>query len=98
MAQTKQTAQKDIIRRLSASGDEAIQRLAELPGGTRLLEAGTALRDRLEDVSKRLRSVDALEKRVAVLEKRLDELSKPARKPAARKTTTARKPTAKKSA
>lgn len=98
MAQTKQV-QKDIVKRLSASGDEAIQRLAELPGGTRLLEAGNALRDRLEDVSKRLRSIDALEKRVAELEQRVDKLSKPARKTTtARKSTTARKPAVKKSA
>ena len=74
-----------------------MQRLADLPGGTRLLEAANALRDRLEDISKRLRSLDPLEKRVAELEQRLDELSKPGRKPSGRKSTAAGKPAARKS-
>lgn len=95
MAQTK-TAQKDIIKRLSASGEDVVQRIADLPGGAKLLEAGNALRDRLDDVTRRLRALDGLEHRVAVLEKRLDELSKPKPKPArkttARKSTTTRKP------
>ena len=93
MAQTK-TAQKDIIKRLSASGEDVVQRIADLPGGAKLLEAGNALRDRLDDVTRRLRALDGLDQRVAELEKRLDELSrpKPARKTTARKSTTARKP------
>ena len=73
--------------------------IADLPGGTKLLEAGNALRDRLDDVTRRLRALDGLEQRVAVLEKRLDELSKskPARKTTARKSTTTRKPAPRKS-
>jgi outer membrane murein-binding lipoprotein Lpp len=88
MAQRKQ--QKDVIARLAESGEEALQKLADLPGGSRLLEAGNALRDRVDELSKRVRSLDPLERRVAELERRLDALSKP--KPAARtrKTTTAR--------
>ena len=99
MAQTK-TAQKDIIKRLSASGEDVVQRIADLPGGQKLLEAGNALRDRLDDVTRRLRALDGLEQRVAELEKRLDGLSKPkpARKTTARKSTTARKPAPRKSA
>ena len=88
MAQRKQ--QKDVITRLAESGEEALHRLAELPGGARFAEAANALRDRVDDLAKRMRSLDPLERRVAELERRLDALSKPAR----RKTTTARKPPA----
>ena len=88
MAQRKQ--QKDVITRLAETGEEALHRLAELPGGARFAEAANALRDRVDDLAKRMRSLDPLERRVAELERRLDALSKP--KPARRKTTTARKP------
>jgi hypothetical protein len=96
MAQRKQ--QKDVIARLAETGEEAIQKLAELPGGARLVEAGNALRDRVDELSKRMRSLDPLERRVAELERRLDELSgtKPsrARKTSATRSTAARKPAA----
>ena len=95
MATRKQ--QKDVITRLAETGEEALQKLADLPGGSKLLEAGNALRDRVDELSRRMRSLDPLERRVAELERRLDALSKP--KPAtrtrtatsARKTTSARK-------
>jgi uncharacterized protein involved in exopolysaccharide biosynthesis len=80
MAKRKQ--QKDVISRLAETGEEALQKLADLPGGTKLLEAGNALRDRVDELSKRVRSLDPLERRVAKLERRLDALSKP--KPATR--------------
>jgi hypothetical protein len=86
MAQRKQ--QKDVITRLAETGEEALHRLAELPGGARFAEAANALRDRVDDLAKRMRSLDPLERRVAELERRLDALSKPAK----RRTTTARKP------
>src|SRR2546423_4270216 len=98
MAQRKQ--QKDVITRLAESGEEALHRLAELPGGIRVVEAATTLRDRVDDLAKRIRSLDPLEKRVAELERKLNELSKPSRTTTGtRKTTTtrakttARKPT-----
>ncbi len=80
MAKRKQ--QKDVISRLAETGEEALQKLADLPGGSKLLEAGNALRDRVDELSKRVRSLDPLERRVAKLERRLDALSKP--KPATR--------------
>jgi len=86
MAQRKQ---KDVITRLAESGEEALQRIAELPGGSRVVDAANTLRERVDDLTKRIRSLDPLEKRVSELERRLDELSKPARS-TARKTTRAR--------
>jgi uncharacterized caspase-like protein len=85
MARRKQ--QTDVISRLAHTGEEALQRLAELPGGTRFLQAANALRDQVDELTKRMRSLDPLERRVSELERRLDELSKPAakaRKPARR--------------
>ena len=86
----KQNQQKDVITRLAETGEEALHRLAELPGGARFAEAANALRDRVDELAKRMRSLDPLERRVAALERRLDALSKPRRT-----TTSARKPTAK---
>ncbi len=88
MPQRKQ--QKDMLGRLAQSGEEALQRLAELPGGTRFLEAANGLRNQVDELAKRVRSLDPLERRVAELERRLDELSKPAR---TRTTTAARRRT-----
>jgi hypothetical protein len=88
MARKKQ--QKDVITRLAETGEEALHRLAELPGGARFADAANALRDRVDELAKRMRSLDPLERRVAELERRLDDLSKPAK----RRTTSARKPTA----
>jgi uncharacterized protein involved in exopolysaccharide biosynthesis len=102
MARRKQQ-QKDVIGRLAETGEEALQRLADLPGGARLVEAGNALRDRVDDLTKRVRSLDPLERRVAELERRLDALSKgkpTGRAPAKRSTAgrTKRAPSAKKPA
>jgi phage shock protein A len=93
MAQTKQ---KDVITRLAESGEEAFQRIAEVLGGVRFVEAMNSMREGIDDLSKRIRSLDPLEKRVAELERRLDALAKPARstrtRKAATRTGTTRKP------
>jgi predicted transcriptional regulator len=84
---------QDVISRLAHTGEEALQKLADLPGGSRFLEAANALRDRVDDLARRVRQLDPLERRVAELERRLDELSKPAprpRKPAAQRSSRAR--------
>jgi hypothetical protein len=94
MAQTqaKRTTRsdKDIITRLADAGEEAIARLAELPGGHRVTEAVQLLRDRLDDLQVRLRSLDPLERRVAELEKRLAALESKQRTPARRSPTRAK--------
>ena len=82
--------QKDVISRLAETGEEALQKIADLPGGARLVEAANVLRDRADELTKRMRSLDPLERRVAELERRLDQLSKPAARP----RTAAKKPAA----
>jgi predicted phage gp36 major capsid-like protein len=87
------TQQKDILSRVTDLGAEALNRLTEVPGGSKLVEMANETRSRLDDIQKKLRGLDDLEKRVAKLER---ELAKPTttRKPARKRTTAARKPAA----
>jgi len=83
-ARRAKSPDKDIIARLADAGEEAIARLAELPGGHRVTEAVQLLRERLDDLQVRLRSLDPLERRVTELEKRLTTLERKQRTPARR--------------
>lgn len=79
--------ERDFMTRLADAGEEALQRLAELPGGQRALTAVNDLRARVDDLAKKVRGIDALEERVAKLEKELAALKKatPARRSTTRK-------------
>ena len=89
------TQQKDILSRVQDLGSEALQRLTEVPGGSRLVDMANETRSRLDDVQKKLRGLDELEKRVAKLERELAKQSTTARKPATiRKPAAAKKPSA----
>lgn len=92
MAQTKKTAsrkpEKDLMTRLADKGEEALHRLADLPGGQKATAAFNDLRARVDDLAKKVRGIDALEARVAKLEKDVAALKKaktPARRAAPRK-------------
>ena len=78
---TKPAAEKDFVTRLADAGEEALQRLAELPGGQKALTAVNDLRTRVDDLAKKVRGIDALEERIVKLEKELAALKKE-RKPA----------------
>ena len=88
------TNQKDLLTRLADAGEEALQKVAELPGANRVLDATNTLRARIDELQKRLRGLEGLEARVAKLEQRIAGLEKPKR-PAAKKPA-AKKPAAKK--
>jgi hypothetical protein len=84
----KSTADKDFVTRLADAGEEALQRISELPGGQKVLTAVNDLRTRVDELGKKVRGIDALEARVAKLEKELASLKKaqaPARRQAPRK-------------
>ena len=85
-----ETEAKDVVSRLADRGEEALQRLADLPGGKRAVQAFNDLRSRVDDLSKKVRGIDALERRVAKLERELAALKR-ASKPKPRPKTTARK-------
>jgi hypothetical protein len=91
------TKQNDILDRVTQLGQDAISRLSEVPGGSRLVEMMNESKSRLDDMQKKLRGLDELEKRVAKLEKQFAAQSGPkagatARKPASSDTTAAKKP------
>jgi len=83
---TKDKTSQDVIGRLAGRGEDALQRLVELPGGNKALRAFNDLRVRVDDLSKKVRGVDALEQRVAKLEKELAALKR-AQKPAPKAPT-----------
>ena len=66
--------QRDLLSRLADAGEEAIQRLADAPGGERVVGAVNALRDRMDEMQRRIRGLDELERRVTALERRVDQL------------------------
>jgi polyhydroxyalkanoate synthesis regulator phasin len=76
---------KALVARLSDAGEEALQRLADLPGGQRALTAMNDLRTRVDDLGKKVRGIEELERRIARLEKQVAEL-KPRRAAAPRST------------
>jgi hypothetical protein len=78
------TQAKPLMDRLTGAGEDALQRIADLPGGTRALTAFNELRNRVDELTKKVRGIDALEARIAKLEKQVAELKGPgkaARKP-----------------
>jgi uncharacterized protein YceH (UPF0502 family) len=92
MAETKKpndkASEKDLVTRLADRGEEALHRLAELPGGQKAMNAVNDLRARVDDLARKVRGIDALETRVAKLEKEVAALKKakaPARRSAPRK-------------
>jgi DNA repair ATPase RecN len=92
------TQQKDILARMADLGAEALQRLGEVPGGSKLVDMANETRTRLDEMQKKLRGLDELEKRVTKLEQQLAATAKPKsapkKKPATRKPATATKPPA----
>jgi hypothetical protein len=84
------TQQKDILAQVRDLGSEALHRLADVPGGSKLVDMANETRSRLDEMQKRLRGLDELEKRVAKLEKQLAAQS--AAKATTARSTTARKP------
>lgn len=84
-ADNEKLGEKDLMTRLADAGEDALQRLAELPGGQRALNAVNDLRSRVDDLAKKVRGIDALEERVAKLEREIASLKK-AKAPARRST------------
>jgi len=76
-----ETDVRELFNRLADRGEEALQRISELPGGTKALSAFNDLKTKVDDLGKRMRGVEQLEHRVAALEKELAALKKPKPKP-----------------
>jgi phage shock protein A len=82
----------DFVSRLAEAGEEALQRIAELPGGQKAVSAFNDLRNRVDELSRRVRGIEELEARVAKLEKEVAALKRtkaaPRRTSASRSRTT----------
>lgn len=78
------------MSRLADAGEEALQRLSDLPGGQKAVTAFNDLRTRVDELSKKVRGIEALEARVAKLEKQVSELKRAPRD--ARRSATRRPP------
>ena len=68
--------EKDFVTRLADAGEEALQRISDLPGGQKALGAFNDLRTRVDELGKKVRGIDALELRVAKLERDVATLKK----------------------
>ena len=90
--------QKTVYGRLADAGEEAIQRIGNAPGGERMLSAVNSMRGRMDDMQKQLRAIASIEKRLSSLERRIDKLEGKGTKTPARRKTTTRKSTPRKSA
>ena len=75
-ADSARLGQKDVVSRLTDAGEEALQRISELPGGKRAVSAFNDLRNRVDELSKKVRGIDELEARVTKLEKELATLKR----------------------
>jgi hypothetical protein len=83
---------KDVLSRLADRGEEALNKLGDLPGGTKALKALNELRERVDDLGKKVRGIDRLEARIGTLEKELAALKRRAKPAARRAKAAARKP------
>jgi phage shock protein A len=87
-AASARLGQKDLVSRLADAGEDALQRIAELPGGQRAVGAFNDLRNRVDELSKKVRGIDELEERVSKLERELASLKRT--RPQPRRTSTSR--------
>jgi hypothetical protein len=85
---------KDLLGKLAGLSEDAIQRLAEVPGAERAVTAINLLRERTDDLQRRVRGLEGLEQRIEALERKVDKLSKGS---GASSSTTAKKTTSTKS-
>ena len=79
--QAVDAAERDVLARLADRGEDALQRIIDLPGGSRAMKAFNDVRDRVDELGRKMRGMDKLEERVAKLEKELAALKR-AQKPA----------------
>ena len=68
---TSTAKQNDILARFTELGHEALNRLTDVPGGSKVVDMMNESKARLDEMQKKLRGLDALEKRVTTLEKQV---------------------------
>ena len=83
-----------MLTRLVDAGEEAIQRLSEVPGGDRIVGTVNTLRERIDELQRRVRGLEDLDKRLSALERKVDKLSPGASAPKRKKPKPKPKPKA----
>jgi hypothetical protein len=83
---TEPRESKDLFTRLAEVGEDAIQKIADMPAAGKLTDTLNGLRTRVDELQRKVRGIDELERRVTALEKRVDDLG--GKKPATRRRTT----------
>ena len=73
---SKSGQEKDLVSRLAEAGEEALQRLSDLPGGQKAAQMLNDLRARVDELGKKVRGFEGLEARIAKLEKDVAALKK----------------------
>ena len=81
-----QARRSDLLGKLVDAGEDAIQRLSDVPGGERAVGAVKAMRDRVDELQRRVRGLEELERRLAALERKVDKLSRGGSSARTRKT------------
>ena len=77
----------DLKAKITDLSGDAMKRLADAPGGDRLVGALNATRERLDDLQKKIRGIDELNARLTALEKKVDKLAKASHPKAAPKSS-----------
>jgi hypothetical protein len=72
---------KNPLSQLASLGEEVLEKAAQNPATTRLLQSAMQLKDRVDDLTRRVRGLEAMERRIEQLEKRLAKLESPSRRP-----------------
>jgi hypothetical protein len=66
----------DLLGKLAELSEEAMHRLQDAPGGDRVVNTITTLRDRVDELQRRVRGLDELERRLTALETKVEKLAK----------------------
>lgn len=85
--------QKDFISRLADAGEDAIHRLADMPGANKIMDSLNTMRARVDELQKKVRGIEDLERRVTALENQVAALTRPTPKPRAARSAAATKKT-----
>ena len=56
----EQPQSKDLFTRLTEAGEEAMHKIADMPGAAKLTDAVNTLRTRVDELQKRMRGLDEL--------------------------------------
>ena len=66
---------QNLLGKLADAGEEAIQKVGDMSGLTRVTQTVGTLRERMDELQKRVRGLEDVERRLAALETKVDALA-----------------------